>query len=68
MGSENFENGKMGSGNFEETGKMINVGDVGQGRLGDCYLISTLAAIAEAKGAISNCFVTKKLRERENSY
>jgi calpain-15 len=37
----------------------IEPGDISQGQLGDCWLLSALATLAEKPGAIQSCFMEK---------
>ena len=38
----------------------IDAGDIQQGELGDCWLMSALACLAERRGAIEGIFLTKQ--------
>jgi len=46
----------------------IEAGDVLQGALGDCWLLASMAALAEHPGAINNIFLTKELNPRGKYY
>ena len=41
----------------------IGPGDVTQGRIGDCWLMSSMSACAEFEGMISRLFTQKELSE-----
>ena len=43
--------------------KGIKPTDVKQGRLGDCYFVSCLAALAEIPGRIESMFNTREVNE-----
>eukprot|EP01048_Picozoa_sp_COSAG05_P008624 COSAG05_NODE_665_length_8009_cov_156.415929_8_plen_353_part_00 len=51
------EHAKLFSGGIEPS-------DIGQGQLGDCWLMTSLACMAEFPGAIQNCFLTDEYNER----
>lgn len=38
----------------------VEPGDISQGQLGDCWLMSAIAGLAEFPGAIQKCFITKE--------
>jgi len=42
----------------------IEPSDIGQGQLGDCWLMTSLACLSEVDGAIQNVFLTDEYNER----
>jgi hypothetical protein len=46
------------------TAGKITSDDIAQGQLGDCWMMTAMASMAQYPGAVSNLFVTKEYNDR----